>query len=395
MINDARLDNSIQKIIDRQESVNNFIVSKIARRLGDIGKLTRSDIKKLEQIAKTNAELLSINKYMRQEFIDQQKMIDNLLSSSGHDMYSDAKRMYKDIVPYEKNTELQKILSAIQTQTNNTFVNLCNTKAVGFLVEDTKTGKLVFKNVGDTYKSVIDGAIQSVQLGTESYGQAVRRSIKQLSDSGLRRVAWGSGYTKRLDAAVRQAVHDGIKALQLEMQKEIAKQINADGWQLSAHPNSAPDHEPIQGHSFTLKEFEKLQSGDDFEDTWGNKFGGLDRVIGQWNCRHWARAVILGKATSYKPETLQKWIDNNAKGYTMKNGKHLSLYECSQYQRKLEEKIRDNKTAQMASELAKQETLTSEYRAKVAQYIKQYKTFSRLCGLAIKKNRISISGYKN
>lgn len=394
MLNEIQIDNLIEPIIDRQESVNNFIINKIAQRMKEVGKLDKNDLKKLEQLAKTTAEFQTISKQLTNEFKKQQKMIEDLIVAAAKDAYVDAKDFYKTAIEFERNAELQRTISAIANQTGQTFKNLSNTKAIGFLVQDTKSGKLVFKDLEQTYKSTIDSAIQSVKLGTENYDQAVKRAIEQLSASGLRRIAWESGYTKRLDASVRQAIHDGLKALQLEEQKIIAKQIGADGWQLSAHPNSAPDHEPIQGHSFTLEEFDRMQNNEDFEDTWGNKFLALERVIGQWNCRHWARAIIIGKATGYKPETLKRWIDNNAKGYTMKNGKHLSLYECSQYMRKLEERIRDEKVAQIAAETAEQEQLAKEHRDRVMKYINQYKAFSKACGLAVKKNRITVSEYK-
>jgi len=394
MLNEIQLDNLIEPIIDRQETINNYVIAKITKRVSDVGKITKAELNQLQELIKTSAELQSISTVLNKEFEKQLQMIDELLSNVAQDMYYDAKDFYTSATNFEDNQKLQRVLIAIGNQTNASFRNLADTRAIGFLVEDTKTGNLVFKNIDDTYTSLVDGAIQSVQLGTENYEQAVRRVIQQLSNSGLRRVAWQSGYTKRLDATVRQTIHDGIKALQLEMQKEIAKQINADGWQLSAHPNSAPDHEPIQGHVFTLGEFDKLQNNEDFTDTWGNQFSALERVIGQWNCRHWARAVIVGKAVTYKPETLQRWIKNNAKGYTMKNGKHLSLYECSQYQRKLEEKIRDSKTAQIAAESAGNKELAKEFRQKVLSNINQYKMFSKSCGLAIKKNRIQVTNYK-
>ena len=39
--------------------------------------------------------------------------------------------------------------------------------------------------------------------------------------------------------------------------------------EISAHPHSAPDHEPVQGRMFTLEEFNKMQAGEDFVDVSG------------------------------------------------------------------------------------------------------------------------------
>ena len=396
MLSDDALEKLMQPIIDRQENINNYIVGTIANRLKKIGQLKAEDINRLQLLVQSGADIRKINLMLAKQSGLQVKDIKKVIKTVAKDDYIDAKPFYdyrhKSFIPLEKNKNLNKITNAIANQTGGTYKNISDTRAIGFVLGNGKKKK--FKKLSNAYKEIIDEAIQAVELGNMTYEVAVKRAIKQLMDSGVKKIYWDSGYTKRVDAAVRQAVHDGIKALHLQMQKEIAKQINADGWRLSAHRNSAPDHEPIQGHVFTLDEFENLQNNKPFKDTWGNSFKALKRVIGQWNCRHWARAIIIGKDTGYRQETLQKYIDENAKGYTLPNGKHLTMYECTQYQRQMESKIRDAKEAQMMAIASGDLEEAKKWQAKVSQYTKEYESFSKACGLGVKKDKIAVTGYK-
>ena len=54
------------------------------------------------------------------------------------------------------------------------------------------------------------------------------------------------------------------------------------------------DQGQCQGHQFTNEEWEKLQNSEDFTDVNGQRFTGVERVIGMWNCRHVARSIFVG-----------------------------------------------------------------------------------------------------
>ena len=169
----------------------------------------------------------------------------------------------------------------------------------------------------------------------------------------------------------------------------VGKQFGADGKEITVHLNSAPDHEPIQGHQFTNKEYAKLQNDEPFEDVNGNKFGAIRRAIGMWNCRHFTYSIIVGLSKPvYSQEQLDEMIRKNHTGITLPNGKHLTLYECSQYQRRLETKIRECKDGiRMAKELGNAK-LKQKYDNKLSEYLKKYQAFSKRSGLRMKTNRL-------
>jgi hypothetical protein len=272
---------------------------------------------------------------------------------------------------------------------------MSNTKVVGFTVRDPKKPlQYKFQPVAEAYQSIIDEAVQAVHSGAIDFDTAMRRTLKQLNESGLRRAYWESGYSRRLDSLVRMNLMGGIRQLNQQIQMQIAEEINADGIELSAHSFSAPDHEPIQGRIFTMKQFDRMQNEMDFEDTDGNHYPSMRRPIGEWNCRHFTRAIIIAKhERTWTPEALEKLKQQNAEGYTTKSGKHYTMYECEQIQRDYETKIRRAKEGYIMAKKAGVESLASDYLAKLSQYQKEYIQFSKDCHLTRQKQRTFVPDF--
>lgn len=400
MLSDNAIDNLVQPIIDRQESINMYVINIIAERLRDVKEMRPLDIKRLKLMSIMGADVRKINNELSRQANLQLKDIKTVIKIAGADSYKDVKPFYdyrhKSYIPFEKNTKIQKLITAIGNQTQNTYKNLSNSKATGFLIQNPKKPlQLHFCNIEDAYKQVIDEAIQAASSNIIDTNQAITKALKQLLDSGLRRIYWDSGRTQRLDTAVRRNVLDGIRAIQQQIQDEEGKRFGADGKELSAHPNSAPDHEPFQGHIFTNDEWEKLQNSLDFTDVNGETFKGVDRIIGAWNCYHISYSIIIGaKKPRYTSAQLKKFIETNNKGYTLPNGKHLTMYQCIQMQRKLETKIRYAKEEQMIMKELGNTKAVGLARSKIVELSNQYKAFSKMCGLKPNIKRTSVPNYK-
>lgn len=400
MLSENAIDNLTSFIVNRQESINTYVLSSIAWKIREIGALSSSDINRMKILVTAGADIRQMNAELARLSNLQVKDIKSLIKTVAIDTHLDAKPLYdyrhKSFIPYAKNEKLQSLVTAIGDTTAQSYENLSNSKATGFLIRDRKNpNSLKFQSIDDTYRTVMDEAIQAVASGTVDYRTAMRRTIQQLADSGVRRMYWDSGYTQRLDTAVRRNLLEGVRAIQQAIEDEIGKSIGADGKELSVHMNSALDHEPFQGHQFTNEEFDKLQSNEDFVDLQGNHFSGVDRVIGQYNCRHIARSIIVGVTKPlYSQEELDDFIQTNHEGYTMPDGRHLTLYECSQLQRQLETKIRYAKDAQIAFYQSGDKQSAIAATQKVQRLTSQYKKFSNDCGLSIKRDRIAVTDYK-
>ena len=399
MLNDVEIDNLIQPFVDRQVQLESYIIDTIATRVREVGTLSKTDVYRLQQLAKIGSDVRSINKQIAEVLNTQETQVKKMIKNVAVDTYKGAKPYYDyrhtAQVPYETNKRLQQSVNAVGKQTADTFKNLSNSKATGFLIRDAKNrGNLKLQSVTDTYQTIVDEAVQAVQTGVLDFDTAMRRTLKQLADSGYRRAYWGSGYSRRLDSTVRMNILSGVRQINQKVQQQIAQEISADGIELSAHSFSAPDHEPIQGHIFTLENFEKLQSEMAFEDTYGNKFEAIRRPIGEWNCKHITQAVVIA---AHKPiwslDELEELKQANHKGYTMKNGKHLTMYECSQVQRRYETDIRYAKEGYMMAKSAGNVRLMEEYDYKVRKLTAEYRQFSKDCDLPRQMKRTSVSGF--
>ena len=400
MLNDVDIDNLIQPFVDRQLQLESYVVNTIATRVGEIGTLSKSDVYRLQQLYKIGSDVKNINKQIANVLNIQENQVKKMIKEVAINTYTDAKPFYdyrhKSQIPYEKNRKLQRTVEAVSRQTANTFKNMSNSKAVGFQIRDAKNPtKLKFQSIQATYQSIVDEAIQNVQTGVLDFDTAMRRSLQQLNDSGIRRAYWESGYSRRIDSTVRMNILGGLRQLNQKVQQQIAEETNADGIELSAHSFSAPDHEPIQGHIFTLENFDKLQNEMPFEDTYGNKFGSIRRPIGEWNCKHFTQAVIIAV---HKPvwslADLEELKQANQKGYTMKDGKHLTMYQCTQVQRRYETAIRYAKEGYMMARKANNEELMEKYDSRLANLNKQYNQFSKDCGLSKQRKRTHVVGFQ-
>ena len=399
MLSDNAIENLVQPIVDRQESINMYIINKVANRLRDVQTMRPSDIRSLKNMRIMGGDIREINEEIAKQSDLQVRDIKQTIKIVGADTYKDVKPFYdyrhKRYIPFEKNTKLQKIVNGIANQTRDTYKNLSNSSATGFMIRDENNPlSLKFYNIEDSYRRIIDEAVQGVVGGLLRPEEAVRLALKQLLDSGVRRIYWDSGYNQRLDTAVRRNVLDGIRQVRQKINDEAGKEFGADGKQLSAHPNAAPDHEPFQGHIFTNEEWENLQTCNDFTDIYGQHFDGVDRIIGAWNCYHIASSIIIGaKKPKYTPEQLQKFIDDNHKGYTFPNGKHLTMYQCTQMQRSLETRIRYAKEEQMAMKELGNISAKKLARQNVIDLTNQYRAFSNSCGLKPQMRRASVPKY--
>ena len=184
-------------------------------------------------------------------------------------------------IPIEQQRAIVNFVNATASNTKNTFMNLSNTTAIGFRVMDLD-GTVKYEGFKTHYHNLVDQAIAEVGTGQTSYNSAIRNALKQTADSGIRVLDYESGYSRRLDSAIRQNVLDGVKDIAHEVSMRTGEEFGADGVEIDAHNYCAEDHLPYQGRQFTNKEFEDIQNS-------------LPRQFGMWNC-------VLGDAILITPK---------------------------------------------------------------------------------------------
>lgn len=403
MLSQDTIDNLIGPFLIRQEEMSNYVIGVIAQRLKEFDTLTPSDILKLQATLRSGADISLINKYLSTMSGLQVREIERIISTISKLHYNDAQYLYQftntNYIPFSNNTALQRQVAAIAKNTVNTYKNLSNAGA--FMYRDPKNPKrLIPTSISQTYYKAIDEAVQAASQGVLDYATTIRRTLSGLASNGLQTVEYeaesGRRTHQRLDTAVRRNILDGIRQTNQTTQDIIGEQVGADGKEITVHANSAPDHEPIQGHQFTNTEYEKLQTQQPFQDVNGIQFDAIDRPIGIWNCRHFTYSIIVGVSKpNFSLEQLDEYKQNNAKGYTTPKGKHLTMYECTQVQRQYELKIRKAKDLYLAAQKAGDTELMNKAHADVLKYTKEYRAFSKACGLKAKNEKLRVNGYKD
>ena len=390
--------------VRRAEEVNTFTLRAIARQLKKIKEfedLRPTEINKLVNLLKYGGDYNKIEKQLAKLAKRSQKDIEKIFEETAKKNQYFAKKFYDyrniKYIPFEQNSALKQQVEAIADITKNTYTNIGNTRAIGFSMKVGKHKKFVpLKKV---YTDCIDRSIISLSQGQTTLGEEIKNIVKELSSSGLKVVEFESGYSRRLDSQVSMNLQDGLSQLQQQINLTFGEEFGADGVEVTAHYNPAPDHEEVQGRQFTNEEFYKFQNDEDAIDVKGKKFpkdfNGHDRrSIGQYYCKHKVYPIIVGvEDPVYSDEELQKIIDENEKGIEL-DGKHYTNYEAIQLIRKLETEIRKTKEEQiMFVEVDDQEGI-QESQKRIRLLNKKLKRVYNLMNEPMDYSGTYVDGYK-
>ena len=172
---------------------------------------------------------------------------------------------------------------------------------------------------------------------------------------------------------IRNFVKNAVYQVCQGVYNTVANQVGIDGVEISVHADCAIDHLDVQGHQFTLMDFHKMQSGEDFYDVLGNHYYSLERAIGTWNCRHFVYPIILGKSEPrYTNEQLQKIKENKNMIYakvtnSLGETDYVPFSEFNLYKRELQNRI-DSLTVDMnAAEKLKDKWLEEYYKTRLSK----------------------------
>lgn len=311
------------------------------------------------------------------------------------DVYYKARGLETPI--YSENKALQRLVSSVYSISGSEFKNIA--KSTGFrLLGDN--GEPLLLNIDETYKEVIDRCIVAISQGKETYQQSMRSTLKQLSSSGVRKIEYESGYSRRLDTSIKMNILDSIRQVSNESQQLFGKEFDSDGVEVSVHEMPAPDHALVQGRQFSNEEFENFQNDRKAVDYTGMvfepEFEGHDRrSISEYNCYHYIFSIVLGVSKpQYSDKQLQEIIDNTNKKTTF-DGKEYTQYELTQLQRRIESAIRQEKDTQILAKTSGDNELVLQSQTKITQLTTKYKQLCNISGLPNKlSTRASVSGYK-
>lgn len=388
MQDEEKLNLVLERFYNRFNKYNTEVLKTLGNVVKQFDGLTTNQAYILAQELKLGYDInklqLELSKLSGKSVKDIDKLFDKVAEENVEfsEIYYKAKN--KEYVGYEDNTQLQNLVESIKKQTNNTFINLANSNATGFSIEDSN-GNKVFRTLPQVYNDLIDESVFNVSTGVQDYQSAMRNTLNQLADSGVKiheeKVAYDSGYNRRIDSTIKQEILTGLKQINIGIQEEVGKQFGANGVEISAHSPCAEDHLDIQGRQYSDEEFEKLN-------------GELDRPIGTYNCRHFVFSIVMGvNEPNYSKKQLDDMRKESLEKVTYK-GKEYTKYEATQVQRKFETAIRKQKDRQITSKASGDMIGVGKAQQKITQLTKEYNDFSKSVGLSTYKNKLSVSGYK-
>lgn len=298
------------------------------------------------------------------------RQVKRLLKQASATSYGDDIRRLSAGVPLEQNETVQQIIHAATKMADDQFHNI--TQTLGFVDPHGHASKLT-----DAYRKCCDFAFNQVVSGAADANTAVRQATKNLADMGVRVIDYDSGAHTSVEAAVRRNVMGGLGLMQEQIAQQNHDDMGANGWEISAHAASAPDHEPIQGRQYTDAAYQRLNNS-------------LVRRIGTLNCGHTAFPIVLGVSQpQYTDAQLEQIRQDNATGVTV-NGRHYTTYEATQQQRAMERAMRKQKRRIVVDDAAADKDKLLVDQIRLGQQNAQYRKFSRAAGLRTQEERADV-----
>ena len=353
------------------DPVNTYLLKDIARRIQEAGKLTSTAAYEAWQVEWLGKGRKELERELSQLLGVTRREARKLLRSAARYGYDTTLSRYPGhLVPFDTNQAIQQIVSAAVTLAGDELKNITQTKAI--LMVDPY-GR--YQTLPKAYCACTDYAFQQVFTGAADYNTAIRQACAGIAKHGVS-IAYASGVHTSLEAAVRRNIMGGLGLMTEQISRQNHDDLGCNGWEISAHANSAPDHEPIQGRQYSDKAYDTLNNG-------------LVRRIGTLNCGHVASPIILGvNSPQYSAEELEKFRQNNEAGVTF-DGKHYTGYEATQMQRRLERAIRAQRRRVL---LAGPEDI-EPHKSRLAVLQQECERFSKSVGLRTETERLEVSGF--
>ena len=353
------------------DPVNTYLLKDIARRIQEAGKLTSTAAYEAWQVEWLGKGRKELERELSQLLGVTRREARKLLRSAARYGYDTTLSRYPGhLVPFDTNQAIQQIVSAAVTLAGDELKNITQTKAI--LMVDPY-GR--YQALPKAYCACTDYAFQQVFTGAADYNTAIRQACAGIAKHGVS-IAYASGVHPSLEAAVRRNIMGGLGLMTEQISRQNHDDLGCNGWEISAHANSAPDHEPIQGLQYSDAAYEELNNS-------------LVRRIGTLNCGHVASPIILGVTRpQYTAAELEQFRQDNEKGVTFE-GRHYTGYEATQMQRRMERAIRAQKRRVL---LAGPEDAAPR-KSRLVLLQQEYHRFSVGVGLRTEDERLEVSGF--
>lgn len=382
------LDGMPEGIAELYRGLELKLLDEICSRLNLAGELNEVTVESIRSLRSQGISLEEIEKAIRQSANISEKELKALLD----DVVARNQEYYTDMIDLAGLTQPQTLVSAkdvdaIIRQTGKDMLNI--TQSMGFLVDGGRT----MLEPAKAYQWALNNAEMQIMSGAISYNQAIKSSIRQLADSGLRYVTYESGHRDHIDVAARRAVMTGINQLCSRYAEQSQEYLNTDLVEVSAHSGArntgagAANHASWQGKVYRWREKKRTTRGSypDFVNTTG--YGSGEGILG-WNCRHHFYPYVEGVSDrTYTDRQLSHIDDGRDANF---EGRNYTAYEATQKQREIERTVRKLERRQRAFSAQGNAEEAQAAQIKMQRLRKKYKAFSAAADLPLQTERMKI-----
>lgn len=367
---DEKIEKAISKLLKMYEKIENDLLVKIASHFSINEEFLNSDywrIKKLEEMGLFNQDIID---YLKRETKKTDLEIKNALNEIGIETINLDKfnKLFED--------EMLKINPNILIN-NYTIKNIINTAYNELSNSLIKMSSKIEKSTREAYLNIVEEAYLKTSMGTHSYQEAIRESINQLSNKGIKSLTYktiddnGDVIGLRdydIESAVRREVLTASRKLNNNIAMEIANELECEYLYLSEHLQCRPSHFDWQGTVIKKEQLEVI-----------THYGEIDGLAGI-NCRHYFEPYF-GEARANDLKTFNKEECTNA-------------YNLSQHQRYIERGIRKWKRKANMFRTNDDNEALKKSNYKVAEWQRKLKEFTEENSNKRDYTREYVSNYK-
>ena len=390
-----------ERIAKRLNEVNSRFLETAGKRIKEIGELSPSDAQRFAQMVDFGADMDEISRKLA-EISD--KNISEIyeifdIVAKDNDKFAE-KCCAAQGIPFQghqENATVKKWVQSLAAQTAKSYLNL--TQNIAFMVVG-KDGRKHLTPLAKAYRDLMDKAVLAVTTGVSDYQAEMRHALRQLADSGLRvkytplkgkagkTVDYASGYSRRLDTAIRQNILWGVKECNLGMQERYGEEFGANGYEISYHSNPRPSHADMGGRQYVIGKGRRIKG------KYYPSFSTVEGLLADYGCLHFKFSIICGVSEpTYDADELAALKEADKQIVTFE-GKEYTRYEASQLQRKIETSVRHAKDRQIIAKAAGDDELQRQEQEKINLLTSKYAKLSKSAGLPTRKERMTVSGYR-
>lgn len=365
------------KIAARYRNLELRIMEDIVRRIKKTGEITSTadwQINRLKILGYSSEDIENaIKDTLNASYPEMFELYDKIVEREyvrDKDVYEQVNAQY---MPYEENEQMQQNVEAIIRQSKGELENI--TGSLGFYLD--YNGRKVLTPLAEVYTRYLDTACYEIVSGAFDYGSVLRRTVTQLTNSGLRKIDYASGRADRVDVAARRAVLTGVAQICGKMSNYNAEKLGAEFFEVDWHSGARPTHAVWQGRVYSREQLYSVCG-----------LGTVTGLLGV-NCYHMYFPYFPGISTRNHTD---EWLDEqNRKESIPKefDGKEYTLYEAKQRQRQMEVAIRaQREKVQLLEKGGADPDEVMLMKVKYQGQLNEYARFSRKMGLKEERERI-------